>query len=548
MSLKERVAHIGLYAKLGRIFMKYGFNDELRKEEIASHFGVEGDVEASSDAKEFAKDLENLGPTFVKVGQLLSTRPDIMPPQWMKALERLQDDVEPFSGEEAFEIIESELGAGVDQLFREIESKPLAAASLGQVHVATLRSSGKQVAVKVQRPGVREKIVEEVMAMEEVARFVERHSKFGDRYEPLRIVQQFKKAIFAELDYSLEAENLIELRENMRGKGLLVVPKPVMDYTTDKVLTMEYISGTSLTDLSGVVHTELDGQELADELFSAYLKQVLVDGFFHADPHPGNLLLTPARQLAILDLGMIGRVPNRMMDHLLRLLVSIAEGRSSDVAVIAKRIGSEKKGFEIERFEEAIIEVVEDESSGAIGKMNIGGLIMKVTRACADNHLRIPNAMYMLGKMLLNLDAVGRAIQPDFDPDESIRRHAAGIAHLRMRDEFKISRLFPDLVEVKNLVRDSPARVNTLLSLLSENRLRMQVDTIDEDKLLGGFQKVANRITVGLLLAAMIVGAAMLMNIESSFTLLGYPGLAILIFLGAALGAMGLIWVIYREK
>lgn len=548
MSIKERFAHVAVYTKLGKLFLKYGFKDELHRDDFASRIGVSSEIEPSDDAEEFAKDLEDLGPTFVKVGQLLSTRPDLMPASWRSALERLQDDVEPFPNEEAFALIEDELGAGVDDLFREISEKPLAAASLGQIYVAKLRSSGKEVAVKVQRPGVRDKIVEEVRALEEVARFVEKHSKFGARYEPVRIVQQFKKSLMAELDYACEADNLLELGENLEGKSALVVPKPVADYSTDRILTMEYLSGTSLVDLSGVVHTELDGGALAEELFSSYLKQVLADGFFHADPHPGNLLLTPDRKLAILDLGMVGRVPNRMRDHLLQLLVAVAEGKSSDVASIARRIGSQKPRFDLDRFNEAIIEVVEEESSGVVGRMNIGGLIMKVTNACAENHLRIPNAMYLLGKMLLNLDAVGRALEPNFDPDASIRKHAAGIAHLRMRDEFRISNLFPDLVEVKNLVRDAPSRLNELLSMVAENRVQMKVDAIDEDKLLRGFQHVANRITVGLLLASMIVGAAMLMNIESRFTLFGYPGLAILIFLGAAVGGLGLIWVILREK
>jgi len=547
MTIKERISHVGVYAKLGKLFLKYGFNDELHRDEFASQIGVQGQIEASDDAEDFAKDLEELGPTFVKVGQLLSTRPDLMPQSWMKALSRLQDDVEAFPNEEAFAIIERELGAGVDDLFQEISDKPLAAASLGQVYVAKMRETGLEVAVKVQRPGIREKIVEEIRALEEVAGFVEKHSAFGEKYEPLRVVQQFKKSLMAELDYLREAENLVELGENLEGKSLLRVPKPISDYSTDRVLTMEYLSGTSLVDLSGVVHTELDGAGLAEELFSSYLEQVLVDGFFHADPHPGNLLLTKERKLAILDLGMTGRVPNRMRDYLLQLLVAVAEGKSSDVAEYAKRIGSEKQGFDVDQFNEAIIEVVEEEGSGAVGKMNIGGLIMKVTNACANHHLRIPNSMYLLGKMLLNLDSVGRALDPTFDPDESIRRHAAEIAHLRMRDEFKISNLFPDLVEVKNLVRDAPARFNVLLSMLAENRLKMKVDAIDEDKLLRGFQKVANRITVGLLLAAMIIGAAMLMEVESSFQLFGYPGLAILFFLGAAVGGIGMIWVIFRE-
>lgn len=542
MSLSLNREHLGTYKDVARLFFKYGNNNELERDEIGADLEFDDDVQPSEDAEEFASDLEKLGPTYVKVGQLLSTRADLLPPAWLAALQRLQDDVEPFAFDEVRETIEEELGVRVSKLFESIDEEPLASASLGQVHRAVLRNSETEVAVKVQRPDIRKKVVTELEGIQEMAEFIENHTKFGEKFEVGRMVEQFRKTIIAELNYLEEAANLSRLRDNLGEKALLVVPAPHMDFCSSKVLTMDFVTGTKITDLSGVVHTEIDGAALSDEVFSSYLEQILVDGFFHADPHPGNLLITPDHRIALIDLGMVGSIPDGQKDLLLQLLAATADGRSDDAANVAQKIGTPRTDYDEAACRAAIVEIVETRQGQNVEQLQIGEMVMDVTNACGMNGLRIPNSMYMLGKMLLNLDGVGKSLDPHFNPDKCVQRYTAELAHKRMLSEFSLGGLVSILTDVKDLVTHTPARINDLLKMLANNELSINVEAIDEDKLMIGFHRVANRITCGLVLAALIIGAAMLMNIESKFTLFGYPGLAIILFLGAAL--MGFFLVI----
>ncbi|MEP2776736.1 MAG: AarF/UbiB family protein [Luteolibacter sp.] len=541
MSISVKPSHLATYKDVALLYLKHGRNANIDSDQLSERFGIEEKVEASEDAEAFVSDLERLGPTFIKLGQLLSTRADLIPPSWLTALERLQDDVKPFSYEEVHQIVESELGVRISKAFESFDETPLAAASLGQVHRAVLRDCKTEVAVKIQRPNARETVLKELEAIAEVADFLDAHTEFGRQYEPGRIVAQFRRSILRELNYLEEADNLNRLGRNLRAKKDIIIPKPFMDFCSDKVLTMEYIPGTKITELSGVVHTDLDGAALAESLFSAYLEQVLMDGFFHADPHPGNLLLTRDHKLALLDLGMIGVVPDTLKDQLLQLLTAVAEGNSSRASDVAKRIGTPKEDYDEEACSREIRQIVEDRYGSNISDMQIGRLVLEVTHACAQNGLSIPDEMYLLGKMLMNLDIIAKTLDPEFDPDASIRRHSSALLNRRFKDQLTTGNIVHLLTDVKELVSTTPQRLNDFFRSLSSNKLQVKVDAIDEELLLSGFQQVANRITTGLILSALIIGAAMLMNIESKFMLFGYPGLAIILFLAAAIGGLILV-------
>ena len=267
------------------------------------------------EAKELAADLEKLGPTFVKLGQLVSTRADFVPPAYMEALSRLQDHVEPFSFGEVEAIVSVEIGARLSKAFLEFESTPMAAASLGQVHRAKLRD-GRPVAVKVQRPGVREHVSGDLEAMQEIAEVLDAHTEAGRRYEFGLMVEELRKSLLLELDYRQEAANLRRLGETLRDFTRILVPQAIDDYSTGRVLTMEYVAGRKVTKLNPLARTDLDGAGLAEELFRAYLHQILVDGFFHADPHPSNVFLTDDGRVALLDLGMVAHLGPSLQDRL----------------------------------------------------------------------------------------------------------------------------------------------------------------------------------------------------------------------------------------
>ncbi|YCM43401.1 AarF/UbiB family protein [Verrucomicrobiaceae bacterium 227] len=541
MSLSLKPSHLATYKDVAKLFLKHARHAQSDRDQISEKFELGQDIEPSENAGEFVNDLEKLGPTFIKLGQLLSTRPDLLPPTWLVALQRLQDDVSPFPFETVQQIIEAELGVRLSKAFDEFDEQPCATASLGQVHRAKLRNSALEVAVKVQRPDIKKAMLTELDCIAEVAEFLDQHTTFGKQYEPSRIVAQFRRSILRELDYLEEANNLARLRSNLATHTNIVVPEPIRDYSSTKVLTMAFISGTKITNLSGVVHTDLEGPRLADSLFSAYLQQVLVNGFFHADPHPGNLLLTRDRKIALLDLGMVGIIPDHLKDHLLQLLSAVAEGHSSRAAEIAIRIGTPRPEFDEDLCKQEIRYLVDDRQGANVSDIHVGQLVLEVTQVCGKNGLSIPDEMFMLGKMLLNLDLIAKTLDPEYDPDAGIRKYAAVIANRRIKDELSMGNLIHLITDVKELITNTPVRLNSFLKSLGNNQLRFKVDAVDEQLLLSGFQQVANRITTGLILSALIIGAAMLMNIESKFTLFGYPGLAIIFFLAAAIGGVCLV-------
>ena len=344
MAISLRPQHLTRYRQIAWLLAKYGRSDLVKSSGLEQTLQAEERVTPKEAAKadELAADLEKLGPTFVKLGQLLSTRVELMPQAYLEALARLQDKVEPFGFDEVEKIVSSELGVRMSKAFSDFEMVPIASASLGQVHLAHLRD-GRAVAVKVQRPAIREAMVDDLDALEEIAAFLDEHTEFGKRYEFRLMLEQFRKSLLRELDYRQEASNLSTFREQLRNFERIIVPAPIADYCTSRVLTMEYVPGVKITEMSPLARMEFDGAALAEELFRAYLDQILVHGFFHADPHPGNVFLTDDYRIALIDLGMVGRVMPRLQEDLLQLLLAISEGRGDEAAQIAIKIGDQER-------------------------------------------------------------------------------------------------------------------------------------------------------------------------------------------------------------
>ena len=542
--------HLKRYKDIGLLFLKYG------EPGMASTFGLDEQTASRNgnghdQARELPDDLERLGPTFVKLGQLLSSRPDLLPPRYLKPLARLQDKVKPFRFEDAQMIIEAELGAKLNKVFSSFDPEPLAAASLGQVHRAALHD-GRPVVVKVQRPNITKQIEEDFAALEEIARFLNRHTKFGQRYQLTRILEEFKNTLAHELDYRREAANLSTLARNLQKFEHIRVPLPILDYTTHKVLTMEFIEGKKITELSPLARLDFNGGALAEELFRAYLQQVLVDGVFHADPHPGNIFLTPDHCIALLDLGMVGHTTPSMQEHLLKLLLAVSEGESDLAADIAIRISDTGAHFHEVDFRHKIAQLVAEQQNSTLSNMDIGKVILDVGRTAADTGLYVPPELSLLGKTLLQLDQVGRTLDPEFDPNASIRRNAQDIMNQRLKSSLTEGKLFSNLLEAKQFVGALPSRLNKILDAVGSAQLNVNVKTADTQFLMESAQKVANRITMGLILAALIVGAALLMRVQTAFEIFGYPGLAILCFIAAGGGGfwlvMNIIWQDHKSK
>jgi predicted unusual protein kinase regulating ubiquinone biosynthesis (AarF/ABC1/UbiB family) len=540
------------YKDVAMLLIKYGRSDlisaaglenSILPDEIAEETG------AAAPAEDLAKDLEKLGPTFIKLGQLLSTRADLLPGPYLDALARLQDQIEPFSYEEVERIVSGELGVRISKAFEDFDPVPLAAASLSQVHRAWMRD-GRAVVVKVQRPDIRELIVADLDALGEISHFLDQHTELGKRYEFENMLINLRKSLLRELDFTIEANNLHSIGQSLIEFEQLVVPEPIDDFTTTRVLTMEYIAGKKITSLNPLRLLEINAASLADELFSAYLKQFLVDGLFHADPHPGNVFVTDDDRIALLDLGMVGRVTRSFQDNLLRLLLAISEGRGDTAAEAAVKMGEAKEGFDRKTFDRRIADLVNENTDAILSRQNAGRVSLEITKIAADCWFRLPPEFTMIAKALMNLDQVVYTLDPTFDPNAVIRERANEILEQNILKSIAPNNLLSGVVDLKEFAEKFPGRVNRILDQIGDNNLRFKVDAIDEKIVLEGLQKVANRITLGLVVAALIVGAAMLMRVETSFRIFGYPGLAMILFLLAAAAGMVLAFsiVFYDEK
>jgi len=534
------------YKDLALLFLKHGRDDFLKAPGASDHFKPgELDIQRGQ-AKELANDLEKMGPTFVKIGQLLSTRADLLQEPYLEALARLQDDVAEVPFEDIERIVHEELGVGISKAFANFERKPLASASLGQVHRATLRS-GAEVVVKVQRPGIGQQVSDDLSAITSIAKFFHKHSEAGKQYGVLRMVEQFSKSILRELDYELEARNLTFFKESLERFPRLCVPGHIPDYSSSRVLTMDMIHGQTVTKLSGVVLNDINGTDLADELFHAYLYQILVLGSFHADPHPGNLLLTKDHQLALLDLGMVGHIGEETRENLAHFLIALSEKKGQLAAEYVIRIGRPQGSFDRAKFADSVSKLITETVDEDVRELKIGDLILTVTSLCASHGLILPDTIVMLGKTLLNLDIIGSTLSPGYNPATAIREKSSAILQEQETEHFSWGQLLSSGRDMRNLATEFPGKARQLMNLIAENKLKVEVDALDEKSLIASIQKIANRITAGLVIAALIVGAALIMQIDTRWQIFGYPGLALVLFVTAFLTGSILVWNILRN-
>lgn len=529
------------YAEIARFAWKYRNAGVFKADQpLTEALGDSLDTDVpEGEPASLVIDLEAMGPAFVKIGQSLSTRPDLVRAEYIQALSEMQDHCTPIEFEVVRETIERELGVRLTKAFSEFEVEPLAAASLGQVHRARLRD-GTEVAVKVQRPDVDREVANDLSILTQLAAGVDQHSETGRQLGFSDWMTHLRRSLTRELDYEAEAGNLETLAGLLEPYPRLRVPQPVWDYTHRRVLTMEYLPGTKITDRSGVRRTEEETADLAVELTRAYLDQLFIHGFVHVDPHPGNVLLDDDGRLILLDLGMVSHLSPRMREHLLELVLAIVDGRGDEAAEHAIRMGKEMDDFDRVGLVRAVSQLV-SEYGASRKRVSEGLLMLQMTRVSAQHGLRPPPEVVLLGKTLLNLEHLSRALAPELDVREVVHDHLTEVVRHRAAEQMKPSTVFANLLSVNSLVREMPRHAGQVLAALAENRLTVRVDAFDESRFAENMQKIANRVTVGLIVAALIVGAAMLMRIETEATLWGYPAFAMVCFLGAGLLGFGLV-------
>jgi ubiquinone biosynthesis protein len=333
------------------------------------------------------------------------------------------------------------------------------------------------------------------------------------------------------------------LKKNLAEYKRILVPAPIEGYISKRVLTMEYVSGTKVTTLNPVALLDADPAGLADELIQAYLHQILIDGFFHADPHPGNVFITNDGRLALIDLGMVGHLSPTLQDKLLKMILAISEGRGEDAAEAAIALGEKRENFDEGAFTRDVVGTVGHYYGASLQDFQVGRIVLEVSRSAGTHGIKSPVELTMLGKTLLTLDNIARTLAPALDVNASIRNNASSLMQRRLLKSLSPGTVFTTVLEAKEFAEQLPRRINRVLESLASSQLKLKVEVIDEGAVIDGLQKVANRITMGLVVAALIVSAAMMMQIESRFTVLGYPGIPAVLFTFA--GSLGL-WLVFN--
>ena len=565
--------HLPRLAATVSLFTRYGLLDFAKQQGLLEIKGApKGDDEDKGDsvhakAKAFRERLVELGPAYIKLGQVLSTRPDLLPLEYIKELEHLQDDVPEMPFEQVEQTIEEELHARTSKLFSSFDDKPLGSASLGQVHAAEMRD-GRSVVVKVQRPGLREQLADDIEYFRELAKFLGEHTAAGAKIDLIGVVQQVEKALVDELDYRTEAKNAALFRKDLVEFSHLLIPRVIDAYTTHKVLTIERIRGIKIDEIPAVSRLDYDYAILAEEFAKAYLHQITVTGHFHADPHPGNVFvvlpgrenpLTPAEtvamnrretereavtpltkiekeaqaepvvappkddpKLALIDFGMTAHISDRMKDKVIRLLLSMADHNGDAAAETLIEMGEIPKEFNRNAFVREASALIAENTDQTIGDTSAGLVLYNLITIAYRQGLKLPAELTLLAKALFNLDAITRCLDPQFNPTQAIREYTSEIATKRARRDLSPQRLFQIATETVDLVRALPHRIDIMTQKLASDDFAVRVDAPGLGPLMKGMEKIANRIFTGLVLGGLLVASGLLLQYQRRLGTIGF--------------------------
>lgn len=523
------------------------FQNLIKSKDLLSFFWKYRNI--SSDEKdqseEFVRDLENLGPAYIKFGQLLCTQaPYLFPPEYEEALYRLLDNVKPVSYTEIKKVVEEQFECGIEDVFSSFEKKPLSSASIGQVHVAVL-SNRKKVAVKVQKPGIAKQISNDLHTLESMSSFFTNHSQLGKDYQISEVLKEIKETMMNELDYRKEAENMLVMRENLKEFKDIIIPKPIPEYTREKVLTMDFMDGVKLTD--GEIPHSPKIEKLGKHLFRAYLKQIFLHGFYHMDPHAGNIFLTDSK-LVILDFGMIGKIPSDMRNNLLQLLFALSKGKEEEGTEILIRLGKRREKFDHYIFKKNLSKLFASFNGKSISSFSVGEKLIDVFKAAAESKLWLPAEINSVGKAISNLDQITKILSPNLNPNEEFESYSKELFSAKMTENESESSIYGKLIESAEIAKSLPLKLDFLLDLLAKNDYQLKVKFEQQSHFFMSLKNIANRVCIGLILSSLVIGSALLMNVPTDYRLLGYPVLAMIFFLLAAFGSIIVIIKILYDR
>ncbi len=553
-TISRTYRHFRRYQQILRVLVKYGFGDILSQlhlyqlVEKGSHFfriSKRAEIIPLPRYKRIRLALEELGPTFVKLGQLLSTRPDLVSPTLGEELANLQDKVSPFPFVEAKDLIQTELKHSAEELFSKFEEKPIAAASLGQVHRAWLKN-GDKVAVKVQRPDIYRIIEVDLEIMLYLASLMQKHIVEAEGYDPVGIVKEFAENITKELDYTLEASNIERFSKNFKDEPAIYVPRVYHDYSTEKVLTMEYIDGIKISEVRKLKADGYDCKLIASQGAMLILKQIFEHNFFHGDPHPGNLFILPDNVLCFLDYGMMGRIDEETKDNLASLVKAFIDKDVSEIVnLFFKFYPSEK--VDLRKFKLDTWEVLDQYHGVPLKQIKLKRIFRQALYLIEKHRLKIQPELFLLGKALVSIESIGSSLDPDFNAVEQTQPFIKEIILKKFRPHAIAHKLKKSLFEFFALFQEFPEEIRNIFSLLKSGEMKIKFEHRGLEPFIAKLDQVSNRLAFAIIAAALIIGSGLIVLSQTPPLIFGIPVIGLVGFLVAAFMGLGLLIAISRS-
>jgi len=547
--------HLNRYRQILAIFFRYGFGDliELLKIEQYIEVGLQlisrkrrDRLDRFSRAERVRMALEELGPTYIKLGQVLSTRPDLIPVDFVNELSKLQDNVAPCSFSEASEVIQAELGRQPRAVFGDIEETPIASASIGQVYRANLRD-GESVAVKVQRPGIRKTIEVDLEIMLHLATLMERHLEEMALHRPVRIVEEFAKSIEREIDYTVEAANMERVAQQFLDDPTIYVPKVYRETTTSRVLTMEYVEGVKVSDIDGLERAGLDREVITVRGAEFYLRQIFDHGFFHADPHPGNIFILPDNIICPLDFGMVGLVDRQTREDFVDLIDSVVDENENRVCQILLKLAIWDEEPDIRSLEKDVANFMGQHLYKPLKDIKIGKLLQDLLEIASRHGLGIPADLFLMMKALGTIEGVALSLDPEFNMvarAEPFIERTKLARFLPQRIAGDIYRIASDLLQ---FTKQFPRDVLEIARLIRQRKLTVRLRLEGLDSVLATHDQISNRISFSIIIAALIIGSALIVISGTPPFVYGISLIGIMLFLAAAIMGIWLLVAILRK-
>jgi len=538
----------GRLREIGTVLVKYGWGQLITKLGMANLLRYRGArAAARASPQRMVEAIEELGPTFIKFGQLLSTRSDLLPQDYIDELSKLQDTAPTIPIDQVKAVIREEMGRPVEEVYGTFIEEPLAAASLGQVHAAAL-PDGTRVIVKVQRPGIRDAVERDLSVLYVLARFLERRWERARTYGLVDFVDEFSIIIRAEMDYTREAHNTERLKQNLAREHGVCVPGVHWDLTTARVLTVERIDGAKVTDIALLDAMGVDRPLLARRLAATFLQQMLVDGFFHADPHPGNILITAEHDIALIDAGEVRQLDVGARTGLLRLLIAFERRDTRQFAEEILALGISRGEVDLPGLTHDLEKLLRQYYDVPARATNLGQILSRVMDVSARHRIRLPTGFTLVGKVLANIDGINRKLDPNFNFTETARSYIRRSVRHQLRAEGLLADTYSALLDAKAFLLSLPEHMNLLMHKLIEGSIRIEFKHTGLGELESRLDKIANRLAFALIVGAAIIGSSLIVVAkEGPTSLFGLPLLGVVGYVIALVFGLWLLISIIRS-